>query len=110
MACNANSVHARAPAPKCRRCPALKSLAPTCCCHPPKRAIDQTHKLAVSEINAKGGILGKQVELIVADDGSDADGAVKAFNFLIFQRNVVSDLQSAVGMGGGQAGCAPYRR
>ena len=44
--------------------------------------------LAVEEINAKGGILGKQVALDVADDGSGADGAVKAFNSLVLQKNV----------------------
>jgi urea transport system substrate-binding protein len=51
-------------------------------------SVVQAAKLAVSEINAKGGILGKQVELAVADDGSGADGAVKAYNSLIFQQHV----------------------
>ncbi len=39
-------------------------------------SIVQAAKLAVSEINAHGGILGHQIELAVADDGSGADGAV----------------------------------
>lgn len=51
-------------------------------------SVVQAAKLAVAEINAKGGILGKQVALDVADDGSGADGAVKAFNSLVLQKNV----------------------
>jgi urea transport system substrate-binding protein len=51
-------------------------------------SVVQAAKLAAAEINAKGGILGKQVELSVADDGSGADGAVKAYNSLIFQQHV----------------------
>ena len=41
-------------------------------------SVVQAAQLAVSEINAKGGILGRQVELSVADDRSGADGAVAA--------------------------------
>mgnify|MGYP001321064882 CR=1 FL=1 len=41
-------------------------------------AVVQSSKLAVEEINAAGGIMGKKVELIVADDGSGAAGAQKA--------------------------------
>ncbi len=48
----------------------------------------QSAELAVDEINAKGGILGKKVELEVADDGSGAAGAQKAFDSLIFQKKV----------------------
>ncbi len=51
-------------------------------------SVVQAAQLAVAEINAKGGIMGKKVELAVADDGSGADGAVKAFNSLIFQQKV----------------------
>lgn len=51
-------------------------------------SVVQAAKLAAAEINAKGGILGRQVELEVADDNSGADGAVKAFNALIFQQKV----------------------
>ncbi len=51
-------------------------------------SVVQAAQLAVSEINAKGGILGKKVELAVADDNSGADGAVKAYNSLIFQQHV----------------------
>ncbi|HQT75560.1 MAG TPA: substrate-binding protein [Rhodopila sp.] len=51
-------------------------------------SVVQAAKLAAAEINAKGGILGKKIELAVADDGSGADGAVRAFNSLVFQQNV----------------------
>jgi len=51
-------------------------------------AVVQSSELAIEEINAAGGIMGKQVELIVADDGSGAAGAQKAFDFLIFRENV----------------------
>ncbi|SEE79475.1 amino acid/amide ABC transporter substrate-binding protein, HAAT family [Rhizobiales bacterium GAS191] len=51
-------------------------------------AIVQASQLAVEEINAKGGILGRKLSLDVADDGSGADGAQKAFDSLIFQKKV----------------------
>ena len=51
-------------------------------------AIVQASELAVEEINGAGGILGRQVELIVADDGSGAAGAQKAFDSLVFQKEV----------------------
>ena len=51
-------------------------------------SVVQAAQLAAAEINAKGGVLGRKVELAVADDGSGADGAVKAFNSLIFQQKV----------------------
>lgn len=51
-------------------------------------SVVQAAKLAATEINAKGGILGKKIELAVADDASGADGAVKAYNSLIFQQHV----------------------
>ncbi len=43
-------------------------------------SVVQSAELAVEEINAKGGILGKQVKLEVADDASGAAGAQKAFD------------------------------
>ncbi|HZS82287.1 MAG TPA: substrate-binding protein [Stellaceae bacterium] len=49
-------------------------------------SVVQSAELAVEEINAKGGILGRQVQLDVADDGSGAAGAQKAFDSLIFQK------------------------
>ena len=51
-------------------------------------SVVQAAELAVEEINAKGGILGRKVELVVADDGSGAAGAQKAFDSLIFQKKV----------------------
>ena len=51
-------------------------------------SVVQAAQLAIAEINGAGGVLGRQLELMVADDGSGADGAVKAFNSLIFQQKV----------------------
>src|SRR6201746_2361923 len=51
-------------------------------------SVVQAGQLAVDEINAKGGILGRQVSLEVADDGSGAAGAQKAFDSLIFEKKV----------------------
>ena len=51
-------------------------------------AVVQSSELAVSEINAEGGILGRQVRLEVADDESSAAGAQRAFDDLIFDREV----------------------
>lgn len=51
-------------------------------------AVVQSSQLAVDEINAAGGILGRQVQLEIADDGSGAVGAQKAFDTLVFQKKV----------------------
>ncbi len=51
-------------------------------------SVVQASELAVEEINAAGGILGRKVVLEVADDGSGAAGAQKAFDSLIFQKEV----------------------
>lgn len=51
-------------------------------------SVVQSAELAVEEINAKGGVLGRKLELVVADDGSGAAGAQKAFDSLIFQKKV----------------------
>jgi branched-chain amino acid transport system substrate-binding protein len=51
-------------------------------------SVVQAAQLAAAEINAKGGILGRKVDLVVADDRSGADGAVAAYNSLIFQDKV----------------------
>src|SRR3954449_9058534 len=51
-------------------------------------SVVQSAELAAEEINAKGGIMGKKVVLEVADDGSGAAGAQKAFDALIFQKKV----------------------
>ena len=51
-------------------------------------SVVQAAELAVAEINKAGGVLGRQLKLIVADDGSGAQGAQKAFDSLVFQKKV----------------------
>jgi urea transport system substrate-binding protein len=51
-------------------------------------SVVQSAQLAVDEINAKGGVLGRQLVLEVADDASGAAGAQKAFDSLISQKKV----------------------
>ena len=51
-------------------------------------AVVQSSQLAVSQINAAGGILGRPVVLEIADDASGAVGAQKAYDTLVFQKNV----------------------
>ncbi|QSI31210.1 ABC transporter substrate-binding protein [Variovorax sp. RKNM96] len=50
----------------------------------------QSSQLAVDEINAAGGILGRKVELEIVDDASGAVGAQKAFDTLVFQKKVAA--------------------
>jgi len=66
-------------------------------------SVVQAGQLAVAEINSNGGILGRQVELSVADDGSGADGAVKAFNSLVFQQhaNVLITMETSAARNAG---------
>lgn len=51
-------------------------------------SVVQSSELAAAEINAAGGILGRPVELVVADDGSGAQGAQRAFDSLVFREEV----------------------
>ncbi|MFN3613923.1 MAG: substrate-binding protein, partial [Rubrimonas sp.] len=51
-------------------------------------SVVQSAELAVAEINAAGGVLGRPLELVVADDGSGAQGAQRAFDSLVFQQRV----------------------
>ncbi len=51
-------------------------------------SVVQAAELAVAEINKAGGVLGRQLELVIADDGSGAQGAQKAFDSLVFQKKV----------------------
>jgi branched-chain amino acid transport system substrate-binding protein len=51
-------------------------------------SVVQAAQLAVDEINAKGGVLGRPLALEVADDASGAAGAQKAFDSLVFQKKV----------------------
>lgn len=51
-------------------------------------SVVQAAELAVEEINAKGGVLGRPLALEIADDASGAAGAQKAFDSLVFQKEV----------------------
>src|SRR5271167_742763 len=51
-------------------------------------SVVQSSELAVAEINAAGGVLGRPLALEVADDQSGAAGAQKAYDNLIFQKKV----------------------
>ncbi|MBN9508794.1 MAG: substrate-binding protein [Alphaproteobacteria bacterium] len=51
-------------------------------------SVVQAAELAVDEINAAGGVLGRKLVLDVADDGSGAVGAQRAFDSLIYQKKV----------------------
>ena len=51
-------------------------------------SVVQSTELAAEEINAAGGILGRMIEVVVADDGSGAQGAQRAFDSLVFQSEV----------------------
>lgn len=53
-------------------------------------AVSNGIKLAVDEINAKGGVLGKQVEVIYKDDQGDSDKTKAAFEQLASDGNVTS--------------------
>jgi branched-chain amino acid transport system substrate-binding protein len=45
-------------------------------------------KMAVKELNDKGGIAGKQIELVIEDTGSEQTGAINAFNRIVSQKPV----------------------
>src|SRR3984893_7182187 len=66
-------------------------------------SVVQSAELAAEEINAKGGIMGKKVVLEVADDGSGAAGAQKAFDSLIFQKqvNVLISMETSAALNAG---------
>lgn len=51
-------------------------------------SVVQSTELAAEEINAQGGILGRPIEILVADDGSGAQGAQRAFDSLVYQEEV----------------------
>ncbi|MDR3537924.1 MAG: substrate-binding protein [Acetobacteraceae bacterium] len=53
-------------------------------------SVVQAAQLAVDEINAAGGVLGRKLALEVSDDASGAAGAQRAFDSLIFQKKVNS--------------------
>ncbi|WP_342363852.1 ABC transporter substrate-binding protein [Terrarubrum flagellatum] len=45
-------------------------------------------KLAVEDINAKGGVGGKKLKLVIEDTGSEQTGAVNAYNRMLAQKPV----------------------
>ena len=47
-------------------------------------------KLAINEVNAKGGVIGKKLELVVADNKSEAAEATNAMQKLVAQDKVVA--------------------
>ena len=51
-------------------------------------SVVQSSELAVAEINATGGVLGRKLALEIADDASGAAGAQKAFDSLIYSKKV----------------------
>lgn len=51
-------------------------------------SVVQSAELAIAEINAAGGVLGRPLALEIADDASGAAGAQRAFDSLIYQKNV----------------------
>jgi branched-chain amino acid transport system substrate-binding protein len=51
-------------------------------------SVIQEAELAVDEINAAGGVLGRDVVLEIIDDQSGADGALKAFNSAVHEKKV----------------------
>lgn len=51
-------------------------------------AVVQSSELAVEQINAAGGILGRPVQLEIVDDASGAIGAQKAFDTLVLEKQV----------------------
>ncbi len=66
-------------------------------------SVVQSTELAAEEINAAGGILGRKIEVIVADDGSGAQGAQKAFDSLVFQSkaNVLISMETSAARNAG---------
>ena len=55
------------------------------------QSTDNAVKMATEEINAKGGVLGKPVEISLEDDGSRAEQVPLAVNKLINEKNVSGD-------------------
>ncbi|MBY5580860.1 substrate-binding protein [Rhizobium leguminosarum] len=77
-------------------------------------SVVQAAELAVEEINAKGGVLGRPLQLEIADDASGAAGAQKAFDSLVFQKevNVVIAMETSAARNAGlpivSKGDVPY--
>ena len=58
-------------------------------------AIKEGVDLYIEEINATGGVLGKQIELIPEDDKGDVTESTNAYNKLVYQDGVVAIIGSA---------------
>ncbi len=58
-------------------------------------AIKEGVDLYIEEINAAGGVLGKQIELISEDDKGDVTESTNAYNKLVYQDGVVAIIGSA---------------
>ncbi|MBB2750111.1 UNVERIFIED_ORG: branched-chain amino acid transport system substrate-binding protein [Rhizobium aethiopicum] len=77
-------------------------------------SVVQAAELAVEEINARGGVLGRPLALEIADDASGAAGAQKAFDSLVFQKevNVVISMETSAARNAGlpiiSKGDVPY--
>ncbi|ARQ14467.1 ABC transporter substrate-binding protein (plasmid) [Rhizobium etli] len=77
-------------------------------------SVVQAAELAVEEINAKGGVLGRPLALEIADDASGAAGAQKAFDSLVFQKevNVIISMETSAARNAGlpivSKGDVPY--
>ena len=61
-------------------------------------AVLESVKLAVADVNAKGGVLGKQVELVYYDDAADSKQAVPLANKLIAQDKIVGFVAGSYSM------------
>jgi branched-chain amino acid transport system substrate-binding protein len=85
-ACKGNAAGGQQEASKTLRVGVITSLTG------PQAAFGKAHKLgyeiAASDINAKGGVLGKQVEVIVYDDQGKPDQAVQGASKLMDQDHV----------------------
>lgn len=66
-------------------------------------SVVQSAELAVAEINAAGGVLGRPLALEVADDASGAAGAQRAFDSLVFQKkvNVIISMETSAARNAG---------
>lgn len=77
-------------------------------------SVVQAAELAIEEINATGGVLGRPLKLEIADDASGAAGAQKAFDSLVFQKevNVVISMETSAARNAGlpivSKGDVPY--
>ena len=66
-------------------------------------SVVQSSELAVAEINAAGGVLGRQLALEVGDDASGAAGAQRAFDALAYQQkvNVIISMETSAARNAG---------